>query len=347
MGTYDRDARRLSPEAQEDLRRRVMAAVEDGMSHSEAERVFGVSRESVGRWAKAVREQGKRGLRSRTRGQRPQVQQALTARAQRRLARAIKDHVPADFGLSGFLWTRALVADLIETRHGIRLSLPTIGKYLAAWGLSFQKPVRRAYERDPQKVRAWLQEAYPAIVKQARKDKGIILWADQTGLRSDHVTGRTWGVVGSTPEVPVTGRRFGLSVMSAISNQGKVFFTVYTGGMDAAFFIAFLDRLTRTVGCKVHLIVDRHPGHVAKITRTWLADHAESIEMHFLPGYSPHLNPTEILNADLKRAVLNGTRPTSLLELAEFTRSYLHRLQKTPQRICSFFGKEPVRYAAA
>lgn len=349
MGLKSTDGRLLSPQEQEVLRRRVVAAVKDGMSQTQAAKVFGVSLRSVAGWMKTVRSKGERGLRSGTRGQRPEVQKALSAWQQRKLTRAIKDHVPADHGLTGFLWTRALVGDLIWARHGIRLSGPTIGKYLAAWGLSFQKPVRRAYERDPEKVRVWLEETYPEIVKKAKqgKDKGIILWGDQTGLRSDHVTGRTWGLVGQTPEVPVTGKRFGLSVMAAISNQGKVFFTVYTGGMNATFFIKYLDQLTRTVDGKIHLIVDNHPAHAAKMTRAWVADHSDQIELHFPPGYSPHLNPVEIMNADLKREVLNGTRPTDVHELAEFTRSYPHRIQKTPQRVRSFFGKQPVKYAAA
>jgi transposase len=149
MGLKSTDGRLLSPQEQEVLRRRVVAAVKDGMTQTQAAKVFGVSLRSVAGWMKTVRGKGERGLRSGTRGQRPEVQKALSAWQQRKLARAIKDHVPADFGLTGFLWTRAVVGDLIWARHGIRLSLPTIGKYLAGWGLSFQKPVRRAYERDP------------------------------------------------------------------------------------------------------------------------------------------------------------------------------------------------------
>ena len=82
------------------------------------------------------------------------------------------------------------------------------------------------------------------------------------------------------------------------------------------------------------------------MTTRWLAAHAAQIEMHFLPGYSPELNPDELLNADLKQAVFRSTRPTSLAELTAAVRAQLHRLQKLPDRIRSYFGKPEVRYAA-
>jgi transposase len=337
----------LSPAAQEDLRRRVVAAVLDGMTQVEAASVFRVSTQSVSAWMKTYRKHGAKGLAARRRGRRPEEQKALSARQQRKICRIVREHTPDRFGLDGFLWTRALVRDLITARCGVTLSLTTVGKYLRDWGLTWQKPVRKAFEQDPAAVTGWLTDVYPAIVRQARAEKAIIFWADQTGLRSDHVTGRTWGPVGATPVVAATGQRFGVSVMSAIGNKGELFFTVYTGRMNSARFCAFLDRLIRQMnGRKIHLIVDRHPAHRAKATTAWLAEHAEQIQLHFLPGYSPELNPDELLNGDLKRAVLGKKRPTSRAELIGAVRAHLHKLQKLPARVRGFFGKPEVRYAA-
>ncbi|WP_190816602.1 IS630 family transposase [Saccharopolyspora pogona] len=341
-----RDARRLSPEAQEDLRRRVVAAVHGGMTQVEAARVFAVAPQSVSRWVQVWRKQGSKGLDGRRRGRRPGEQKALSARRQRKLRYAVAEHTPATFGLAGVVWTRKAVAELIRVRHGVVLSLRTVGNYLRSWGLSPQKPIRRAYEQDPEAVRRWLEEDYPAIAARARREGAVILWLDQTGIRSDAAVGRTWAPVGQTPVVGKTGKRFSVNAMCAIGNKGELYFTVYTGSFNASVFVPFLDRLTRHLDRKVHLIVDGHPVHRRKTVRKWVDDHAAAIEMHFLPGYSPELNPDEILNADLKRTMSTGTAPKTRDELETGVRSFLHRLQKSPGRVRSYFGKPEVRYAA-
>ena len=340
------DARLLSPQSQEDLRRRVVSAVNNGLSQRAAARHFGVSRPAVGDWMKRYREGGMQALTSTPRGRKTGEKRALTPDQEEQILQAVLDHPPDEVGLDGFLWTRSLVGDLMQQWFGVTLTPKGVGKYLKRWGLSWQKPVTRAYEQDPEKIRIWLRETYPAIVKQARKEHAAILWADQTGLRADHVTGRTWGKVGSTPLVRTTGGRFSLSVMAAISNKGQLYFTVYTGSLDAAFFCEFLGRLPRSAGRKAHLIVDRHTAHVAQATRQWLATRTDTIEVHYLPGYAPELNPAEILHGDLKDQVLGGTRPANFDELNTNVRSVLHRIQKLPGRIASYFHKPEVRYAA-
>jgi transposase len=340
-----RDARRLSPEAQEDLRRRVVAAVCGGMSQVEAARVFGVAPQSVSRWMIAWRARGSKGLTTGRRGRRPGEQKALDAGRQRRLRRAVTEHDPRWFGLGGLVWTRKAVADLVHAWYGLRLSLRTIGNYLRSWGLSPQKPIRRAYEQDPEAVRVWLAERYPAITARARREGALVLWLDQTGIRSDAAVGRTWAPKGTTPVVGKTGKRFGVNAMCAIGNKGELFFTVYTGSFNAGVLLPFLDRLTRQLDRKVHLIVDGHGAHRRKSVQRWIAEHAEAIRMHELPGYSPELNPDEILHADLKRTVSTGAAPRTPAELERAVRSFLHRLQKTPERIRSYFGKPEVCYA--
>ena len=225
------------------------------------------------------------------------------------------------------------------------LSLRTVGNYLRSWGLSPQKPIRRAYEQDPDAVRRWLEQDYPALAARARREGAVVLWLDQTGIRSDAAVGRTWAPTGRTPVVGKTGKRFSVNAMCAISNKGELYFTVYTGSFDAGVFLPFLDQLTRHLDRKVHLIVDGHPVHRRTSVRQWTDARREVIEMHFLPGYSPELNPDEILNADLKRTVSTGAAPRTPAELEREVRSFLHRLQKLPDRIRSYFGKPEVRYA--
>jgi transposase len=192
MGVVVRDARRLSQQAQEDLRRRVVAAVQAGMSQAGAARVFNVSPKAVWRWVDAFARNGNRGLDAGRRGRRVGEQKALTARQEARLRRAVVGKYPEQVALPGLVWTRPQVRQLVRDWFGVGLSLVTVGKYLRSWGLSPQKPVRRAYEQNPEAVTRWLQVEYPAVAARARKEKAIILWLDQTGLRSDAAVGTTW-----------------------------------------------------------------------------------------------------------------------------------------------------------
>jgi transposase len=341
-----RDARRLPPAAQEELRRRAVEAVLAGRAQGEVARLFGVSRQTVNGWVRARREGGARALGSRKRGRRPGEQQALRPWQQAQLARAIRDKHPDQLKLPFFLWTREAVRELIERRFGIRLSLVAVGNYLRRWGFTPQRPIRRAFEQDPGRVRRWLDQEYPAIAQAARRERAQILWGDEMGLRSEHAAGRSFGLRGRTPVVPGTGRRFSASVISAISNRGRLNFMVFRGRFDASLFIAFLKRLIRQVGRKVFLIVDGHPVHRARTVKEWLARHRDEIALFYLPPYSPELNPDELLNQDVKTNALGRRRPTSQDELISDTRSYLRQRQRRPALVSRYFHEPHVAYAA-
>jgi transposase len=253
---------------------------------------------------------------------------------------------PDQAALPGLVWTRPQVRQLVRDWFGIGLSLVTIGKYLRSWGLSPQKPVRKAYEHNPGAVARWLAVDYPAIAAKAKREKAVILWLDQTGLRSEAPVGTTWAPVGKTPVVPKTGRRFGVNVMAAISNKGELYFTCYPGSFTGPVFLAYLKRLVRHLDRKIHLIVDGHPVHRRVSVRDWLAEHVDMIEMHFLPGYPPELNPTELLNGDLKHHVAQAN-PANRAELAAKATAHLRRRQNQPKAVRALFGKPEVRYAAA
>ncbi|MFD8403012.1 IS630 family transposase, partial [Streptomyces sp. NPDC059698] len=158
-------------------------------------------------------------------------------------------------------------------------------------------------EQDPEAVRRWHEETWPAIGAKAKKDGGEVLFADQVGIRSDQVTGRTWGEKGKTPVVRRTGNRFSVNAMSAISTKGRMHFIVFAESFTAEVMCRFLDRLAGHFDRKVHLVVDGHSAHRSRKVRDWLAAHPDDIELHFLPPYSPELNPDELVNADLKHSL--------------------------------------------
>ena len=297
------DARKLSSDAQEVLRRRVVRAIRElGMSKAEAVRTFGVSKSAVFKWINAYRSGGERALAGRKRG-RPR-RSTLQGHQAATTVRIITDRCPDQLKLSFALWTRQAVADLMEQRWEVRLSVWTVGRYLKKWGFTPQKPLRRAYEQNPRAVQKWLDEDYPLIVRQARRQNAEIHWGDEMGLRSDHQTGTSYGRRGQTPVIAGTGKRFRCNMISTITNRGRLAFMVFTRPFTADVMIEFLGRLIRHAQRKVFLIVDGHPVHRSGKVKNWLAKHADEIKAFELPGYSPELNPDELLNQDVKSNAL-------------------------------------------
>lgn len=339
-----KDARSLPPVAQEALRIKAVKAVLSGMKHVEAAKLFGVTRQTVDGWVKSYREGGFAALKARKQG-RPRGGSLLPWQAAQ-IAKAVVHRHPDQLKLPFYLWTREAVADLIERRFGIRLSVWTVGRYLKRWGFTPQKPVRKAFEQNPEEVRHWLEEKYPAIRKQARLEGAQIHWGDQTGLRSDANVGRTYGRRGHTPVIPGTGKRFRCNMISAITNQGHMNFMVFKVEFDSDIFITFLRRLIRQVKRKIFLIVDRHPVHQSGKVESWLEKHKDSIRMFLLPGYSPELNPDEYLNQDVKSNAVGRRRARNQKELMENVRSYARSRQCTPSVVQNYFNVPHVRYAA-
>ena len=256
---------------------------------------------------------------------------------------------PDQLSLPFALWTREAVQQLLARKFDIEVSVWTVGRYLRAWGLTPQKPVRRAYEQNPVAVRKWREEEYPAIRELARAARAHIHWLDEMGLRSDHQAGRSYGRRGETPVVFGTGQRFRCNMISSITNRGRLAFMLFRQRFTARVFLNFLGRLlrlTRKTRRKVFLIADGHPVHKARSVSRWLAEHAANIRIFWLPSYSPELNPDELLNQDVKTNALGRVRPLNLPEMMDNVRSYLRITQRNSRLVKNYFREEHVRYAA-
>ena len=341
------DARSLSAEGQEDLRRRVVEAVEKGLSQTEAARVFGVARGTISRWMGLVERVGRRGLQARRRG-RPPVSRLAPLQAATTV-RHILSGCPEQLRLPFALWTREAVQALLLQKFALKVSVWTVGRYLRAWGLTPQKPVRRAYEQNPVAVQKWLAEEYPAIRAEARRFRAQIHWLDEMGLRSDHQAGRSYGRRGQTPVVFGTGQRFRCNMISAITNRGRLAFMIFRQRFTARVFLNFLSRLlrlTRKSRRKIFLIVDGHPVHKSRAVCRWLVERAARIRIFCLPSYSPELNPDELLNQDVKTNALGRVRPANVHEMMSNVRSYLRITQARPGLVKNYFRERHVQYAA-
>lgn len=339
------DARTLDSATQAHLRRLVVLAVRSGMKQGDASQKYQVSLRAVNNWVARSKTGGLRALKPKRRG-RPQGQGRLTTKQAAHIRRSVIGKMPDQLRLPFYLWTRVAVVQLIAQTYGVRLSLTSVGRYLKAWGLSAQKPVRRAYERKEEAIVRWLAEDYPAIARQAKREKATIYWGDEMGVRSDHVTGTSYAPVGQTPVIRATGQRFGCNMISAITNKGALAFMVFTGKFVASGFVAFMRRLLKQAKGPVYLIVDGHPVHKSRLAKEFVARQGKRLRLILLPGYCPELNPDELLNQDVKTNAVGKSRPRHKTELIGTMRRHLHRRQKQPGVIRNLFREKHVRYAA-
>ena len=338
--------RHIPAEAQDELRRRAIVALNNGFKQVEVSRLMSVPERTIRRWVALLRLQGVAHLEPKRRGRRPGEASALGVRQMKRIETMVVGKMPDQLRLPFYLWTREAVGALIEREYGVKLTPASIGNYLKRWGMSPQKPVRRAYERNAEAISRWLETDYPAIAATAKLQRALIYWADECGVRSDDVRGRSFALKGHTPEITTTGQRFGCNMISALSNRGALAFQVFEGRFVTQTFIDFLQRLLKHgKGKKIALIVDGHPVHKAVLVKQWIAEQNGAITLHFLPGYAPELNPDELLNHDLKLG-LAKRRPRNRAELKLAVRSHLHKRQKQPQVVKNFFKATHVRYAA-
>jgi transposase len=245
------------------------------------------------------------------------------------------------------LWTREMVAVLIERKFGIRLARNSVGRLLAQLGITAQKPLYRAMERDETLVHKWLKTEYPRIRKMAKAQDADIYFGDAAHIRSDHHAGRTWGKQGETPVVTTTGARHAMSLISAITSKGRMRFMVKaTGGVNAEVFIEFLKRLLVGETRTIFLIVDRGPAHRAKKTKAFVETLGGRLKLFFLPPYSPDRNPDELVWKHLKADTVGRMVVTGKVDFKSKVVSAMRSLQKNPRKICAFFQKPSLRYAA-
>jgi transposase len=338
--------RHIPAEAQDEIRRRAIAALNRGVKQVEVSRVMSLPERTIRRWVAQMKREGGTDIEPKRRGRRAGEAAALNVRQMKRIEGMVLGKMPDQLRLPLYLWTREAVGALIEREYGVALSAASIGNYLKRWGMSPQKPVRRAYERNDAAIKSWLETDYPAIAVDAKRRRALIYWADECGVRSDDVRGRGFAPKGHTPEIRTTGQRFGCNMISAVSNRGALAFQVFEGRFAAQTFIDFMQRLLKHgKGRKIVLMVDGHPVHKSVAVKRWVADRAAAITMHFLPGYAPELNPDELLNHDLKPG-LAKRRPRNRSELKPAIRSHLHKRQKQPGIVKNFFKAKHVRYAA-
>lgn len=337
------DVRKLDAAARQQMREIALRLHAQGYGSIAIADMLGLRRPTVSEWLRRVREG--LGTGERKRGRRVGTGRRLTPAQETRILRDIIEHTPDQLGLPYALWNAQAVRDLIHRYFAILLPKRTVRFYLQRWGLTCQRPIRKALEQNPAKVHHWLEETYPRIQARAKEEKAKILFGDETGIHSLEHHPKGYAPKGQPPILTLPlGRRHRLNVISAISLQGQVRFMIQPGTLKHDVFLDFLKRLVRDSDRKIFLILDNHPVHRSTPVRNWVAEHQDRIELFFLPPYSPDLNPDEYLNAELK-ARLHASEPTKdLNHLKRKVLSHLRSLQRQPEKIRKYFQAPAIRY---
>jgi transposase len=314
-----------------------------GETHANVAAGIGVAREVVSKWVALYRSGGWDALR---RTVAPGAAPRLTKLQLQWLLRTISTKTPEQLQFPFALWTREIVRALIKRRWGITLGLSSITRVLRKLGLTPQKPMARAIERDPIAVRHWIKEDYPEIKALARKVRATIFFEDESGVRSDYHAGTTWAPKGVTPVVERTGQRVSCNMLSAVAARGLMRFMATTSRVTTDVFIDFCRRLIKGAKRPIFLIVDGHPTHRAKRTREFVESTNGKLRLFFLPPYAPDLNPDELVWRHVKTQAVGRRAVEDRGHLFQIVSSTLFALQKRPKLIRAFFNTPTTAYAA-
>jgi transposase len=337
------DGRTLRHDVLTELRKRAVSRVQEGESPEAVIRAMGFCRASIYNWLAMYRAGGWDALDARKRGGRPRK---VSARMIAWVYRVVTGGDPRQYKFPFALWTRNAIAILLYRRYGVRLSANSVGRLLAHLGITPQKPLWRAYQQDPERVRQWIQAEYPAIARQAQQEKAEIWFGDESGVRSDYHAGTTWAARGKTPVVRTTGARYRLNMLSAVNRRGKMRFMIEAKGLNADVMCRFLDRLMAGQKRRVFLILDGHPIHKsARLARKVTAFDGR-LRLFLLPPYSPELNPDEGVWREVKGHRLGRAGIFSFADLKSKALGALRHLARRPDKVRALFRTHTTIYAA-
>lgn len=338
-----RDGRKVSRAAQEEMRLMAIDRMNEGESPAAVAASFGLHRG----WAYKVRAKasgrgnGKRVLLARRATGRPR---SLTAAQERQVFRWVNGKNPLQYGFDFGLWTRQIVSELVAQRFGVKLSLASIGAMLARLNLTPQKPLQRAYQRDPEAIERWVKETYPAISKQAKRERAEVFFWDESGFRADAVHGKTWGAKGRTPVVQRPGQRQSISAASAVNSKGAFWFETYQGALTGELFVELLKNMMAERDRPVHLVIDGLPAHKKAVVKQYVMSTEGQLTLHFLPGYAPDLNPDELVWSHAKRTGVARNPLRKGEKLKDRVNEQLQSIADNPTLVRSFFGHPSVAY---
>ncbi len=336
----------MGSKGQHELRKTIILMLKDGKSGKQIAKDLGVSEGHVSNVKKLYANGGADALKPAKRGRPARKNKILTPEQEHEIQQIIVDKTPEQMRFKECMWTRNNIRQLILEKYGIDIKLSTLGYYLARWGFTMQRPVKRAYKQDEKKIDAWLNSEFPGITERAETEGAEIFFGDETNIQNTANYARGYAPKGKTPIFQTEAQKLKIEMVSAVSKRGKLHFLLYKDSMNAEKLVDFMTRLVADSKRKVFLILDNLRVHHSKAVAAWLEDHKNQIELFFLPPYAPEYNPDELLNSDIKRNAGAKQSPRTQAELEENVQNRLAFLASTPNHVASFFHAPLTCYAA-
>ena len=201
------DALNIGSKGQHDLRKTIIRMLKDGKKGNQIAKDLGVSKGHVSNVKKLYEAGGAASLKPKKRGRPAGKNKILSPEQEKEIQKIIVDKTPEQLRFKECMWTRNNIRQLIKEKYGIDIKLSTLGYYLARWGFTVQRPVKRAYKQDEKKIDKWLNREFPGITDRAEKEDAEIFFGDETNIQNTAKYARGYAPKGRTPVVRVEARK--------------------------------------------------------------------------------------------------------------------------------------------
>lgn len=336
--------RSISSETRQTIKKQVIALLNKGEKHQVIADTLGITKPAVDKISVAYKAKGSACIKEKKRGRKVGEKRQLSLEQEKEIRQILIDKNPEQMKLSFMLWMRAAVCQLIKDKYGITITLRNMSEYLKRWGMTCQRPTKKAYFQDNVKLNVFMHETYPQIVEQAKKEDAVIMWGDETGINNQEYHVRGFSPKGVTPEIASFSKIEKINMISAIDNYGSCRFLCYESNMTQQLFIDFLERLVHDSDRKVLFIVDNLKVHHGKMVKEWLSKHKDELELFFTSPYSPEINPDEYLNHNLKQNVHSGIIPHTKEKIQQKVEAFMYGLQEDGSKVRALFKHKKLSY---
>jgi transposase len=303
--------------------------------------ILGFSRSSVYEWLDKFDRGGYEALETHTA---PGAEPKVTPEIEEWIKDVVLESTPMDHGYDTVLWTSKILVELIWQEFGVSVKGNTVSMHLKNIGLSYQKPRYRPVEQDPQEVENFLNIKFPKIQRLADKLDADIAFEDEAGVGLMTRSGRTWGKVGQPPEVLATDKRGGYNVLSVVTIEGTMNYSIKDGPINSERYIEFLKALLYGRERPLILLADNASFHKSKAVREFVRSNRKRIRVFFLPKHSPERNPDEQVWEEIKNKKIGRQFIRNKKDLKKRLSSALKSLQRRTKRVKSFFELPETQY---
>jgi transposase len=309
---------------------------QDGWYQCDIADALGVSENAVSQWLIRAREGGAEALRARpSPGHPPKL-----SSAQKRLIPEFLWHGAEAYGFRGDVWTCARVARVIEEEFGVHYHPDHVGRLLKELRWTPQTPIRRAIQRDEAVIESWRQQVWPELWRRARRERRVLVFADESGFYLLPGVVKTYAPRGHTPVLWEKQTRDHLSVMGGMTPAGKVYTLARQVSLNGLHSIEFLTHLLHVAGNRLLVIWDGSPIHRRAAVQEFVSDTGGKIWLEALPGYAPDLNPWDEGGwQHLKHVEMRNLICLDLEELHQEFHLAIGRLRKKPHLVQAFFAQ--------